>query len=119
MPQSIPLNTGSWDIELDSNGNLSLVEEDYSIAQDVACAIRTFLGECWYDVTLGLPYFGSILGQRPPASLITSLVTDAALTVATVTSVTVIRLVLNQQRVLTGTVIVVSTSSTQPLVVSF
>lgn len=119
MPQSIPLNTSSWDIELDSNGNLSLADEDYSIAQDVASAIRTFLGECWYDVTLGLPYFGTILGQRPPASLISSLVVDAALTIATVTSVTVIRLVLSQERVLTGTVIVVSTSSTQPLVVSF
>lgn len=119
MPQSIRLNTNPWDIELDSNGNLSLANEDYSIAQDVASAIRTFLGECWYDVTLGLPYFGTILGQRPPASLITSLVVEAAKTVATVTSVTVVRLVLSEGRTLTGTVIVVSESSTQPLVVSF
>lgn len=119
MPQTIPLNTGSWDIELDSNGNLALTDEDYSIAQDVASAIRTFLGECWYDVTLGLPYFGTILGQRPPSSLLISLVTEAALTVATVTSVTVVRLLLTQDRVLSGSVIVVSTSSTQPLVVSF
>lgn len=119
MPQSVPLNTVSWDIELDSNGNLSLAAEDYSIAQDVASAIRTFLGECWYDVTLGLPYFGKILGERPPASYITSLVVQAALTIATVTSATVARLALNANRQLTGTVIVVSTESTQPLVVSF
>lgn len=119
MPKTIPLDADSWDIQLDSNGNLTLTDESYSIAQDVASAIRTFLGECWYDVTLGLPYFGTILGQRPPSSLLISLVTDAAMTVATVTSVTVVRLLLSQDRVLTGTVVVVSSSSTQPLVVSF
>src|SRR5690348_6146263 len=66
--QTLPLDTSSWDLVLDSNGNLSLSGKDYSIAQDVASAIRTFKGECWYDVTLGLPYFQSVLGQYPPPS---------------------------------------------------
>lgn len=119
MAQTLPLNTSTWDIELDSNGNLTLADPDYSIAQDVASAIRTFLGECWYDVTLGLPYFGQILGQLPPASLITSLLEQAAKTVIGVTAVTVISLGLNKDRQLTGTVVVVSTDSNTPLVVSF
>lgn len=119
MAQTLPLKPDTWDIELDSNGNLTLAEPDYSIAQDVASAIRTFLGECWYDVTLGLPYFGQILGQLPPASLITSQLEQAAKTVVGVTAVTVVSLGLNQARQLTGTVIVVSTDSNTPLVVSF
>lgn len=119
MAQTIPLNASTWDIELDSNGNLTLAEPDISIAQDVASAIRTFLGECWYGATLGLPYFGQILGQLPPASLITSLLEEAAKTIVGVTAVTVVSLGLNASRQLTGTVIVVSTDSTTPLVVSF
>lgn len=41
--QTLPLNTASWDLEPDSLGNLSLADPDYSIAQDVASAIRTFM----------------------------------------------------------------------------
>jgi len=52
--QTLPLNTQTWDLELDSNGNLSLTDPDYSIAQDVASAIRTFLGECLYSATFWL-----------------------------------------------------------------
>ena len=117
--QTLPLDTTSWDLELDSNGNLTLTDPDYSIAQDVASAIRTFQGECWYGVTLGLPYFQSLLGKLPPASYITNLLEQAALTVAGVVSVTVVSLGLNKDRQLTGSVIVVSTDTNTPIVASF
>jgi len=117
--QTLPLDTTSWDLTLDSNGNLSLADPDYSIAQDVASAIRTFQGECWYGATLGMPYFQSILGKLPPRSYITSLLERAALTVAGVVSVTVVNLGLNTQRQLTGSVIVVSTDTNTPIVASF
>lgn len=119
MAQTLPLNPATWDLELDSNGNLSLSGKDYSIAQDVASAIRTFKGECWYDVTLGLPYFQSLLGQYPPPSYIISMIEKAAFTVAGVLAVTVMRLALNANRQLTGSVVVVSTDSETPLIVSF
>jgi bifunctional pyridoxal-dependent enzyme with beta-cystathionase and maltose regulon repressor activities len=117
--QTLPLNTQTWDLELDSNGNLSLTDPDYSIAQDVASAIRTFLGECWYGVTLGMPYFQSILGKLPPASYITNMLEKAASTVPGVVSVTVVSLGLNKSRQLTGSVIVVSTDTNTPIVASF
>lgn len=117
--QTLPLNPTTWDLQLDSSGNLSLTDPDYSIAQDVASAIRTFQGECWYGVTQGLPYFQSLLGKLPPASYITNLLEQAALTVAGVVSVTVVRLGLNKQRQLTGSVIVVSTDTNTPVVASF
>lgn len=117
--QTLPLNTASWDLELDSNGNLTLADPDYSIAQDVASAIRTFQGECWYGATLGLPYFQALLGKLPPASYITNLLEQAALTVAGVLSVTVVSLGLNSDRQLTGSVIVVSTDTNTPIVASF
>jgi len=117
--QTLPLDTTSWDLALDSNGNLSLTDPDYSIAQDVASAIRTFQGECWYGATLGMPYFQSILGKLPPRSYITSLLERAALTVTGVVSVTVVSLGLNAQRQLTGSVIVVSTDTNTPIVASF
>lgn len=117
--QTLPLNTASWDLELDHLGNLALADPDYSIAQDVASAIRTFQGECWYGATLGLPYFQSLLGKLPPRSYITSLLEQAALTVAGVVSVTVVSLGLNAQRQLTGSVIVVSTDTNTPIIASF
>lgn len=117
--QTLPLDTTSWDLVLDNNGNLSLTDPDYSIAQDVASAIRTVLGECWYDVTLGLPYFQSILGKYPPASYLTSLLEQAAQTIAGVTAVTVVSLGLNAKRQLTGSVIVTSTDTNTPIIASF
>jgi hypothetical protein len=117
--QTLPLNTATWDLELDNAGNLSLSDLDYSVAQDVASAIRTFQGECWYDVTLGLPYFQSLLGKLPPASYITNLLEQAAFTVAGVVSVTVVSLGLTKERQLTGSVIVVSTDTNTPIIASF
>lgn len=117
MARTLPLSA-AWDLTLDPAGNLSLTDPDSSIAQDVASAIRTFLGECWYDTGLGLPYFESILGKRPPASLVTAKVTQAALSVADVATVSVTNLAL-ANRALTGTVYVTSTFNPTPVSVTF
>lgn len=69
------------DLVLDANGNIALADEPYSIAQDCASAVRTFLGEAIYDTSLGIPYFDQVLGQWPPVSLIQSLIEQQALTV--------------------------------------
>jgi hypothetical protein len=52
----------------------------------VASAARLFLGELWYSVDAGIPYFEDILGQLPPASLIRAYLERAALTVPGVVS---------------------------------
>lgn len=118
MAKTLPLSRPGWDLVLDSAGDLVLTDSDNSVAQDVASAIRTFIGECWYDTSLGLPYWQSILGKRSPSSLVIAKIRQAAFTVAEVASVTVasLRLV---DRQLAGTVIVTTTFNPQPVTVTF
>ena len=81
MRKTLLLDRSAWDLVLDSAGNIALAAPPYALVQDVASAERTFLGECWYNTTLGIDYFGQILGQLPPSSLLTSLQSKEALTV--------------------------------------
>lgn len=83
---SLFLNTSNWDIELDDLGNIATKQNPYSVAQDVACSCSTFLGEAWYDTTLGLPYFERILGHWPGTQLITSKLQSEALKLSYVQS---------------------------------
>ena len=84
IQNSLLLDQSVWDLVLDVNGNIALAETPYSIAQDVASAIRTFLGECWYDNSLGLPYWQNILGQSPPLQFVDQKITEAAFTIPNV-----------------------------------
>lgn len=79
--KTLLLDTVANDLVLDAYGNIAVADEPYSIAQDVASAVRTFKNECVYDTTLGIPYFDQVLGQWPPASLLQSLIEQQALTV--------------------------------------
>jgi hypothetical protein len=78
------LNPASWDLLADANGNIAMAAPPYAVAQDVASATATFIGEVYFDTTQGLPYFNEILGQRPSLSFIKAKVNSAALTVPTV-----------------------------------
>lgn len=106
MTTSLLLDTAAWDLTLDADGNIALASEPYCLAQDVSCAIRTFIGECWYDTSLGITYFDEILGQYPPIALIKKQLTDAAQTVSS--EVSNIRVIITRfdqvKRVLTGQV---------------
>lgn len=75
------LDTQTWDLITDANGNIAMASDPYSIAQDVASAIRLFQSEQWYDTRPGVPYLGNILGQRPPLQYIKTQIEKAALTV--------------------------------------
>jgi hypothetical protein len=75
------LDTDKWDIVLDAAGNLAIATEPYQFAQDVASAIKLFLGELWYDTTKGVPYFSQVLGHSPPITYFQALMEEAALTV--------------------------------------
>lgn len=80
------LDTQRWDLVLDANRNIALASPPYAMAQDAASAIRTFQGECWYDTTLGVPYFQQILGKQPPLGVLKNAFTTAAKAVPAVTS---------------------------------
>ncbi len=80
------LSPTTGDLCLDSNGNIAVATGEYAIAQDVSSAIKTVLGEVFYNTTLGVPYFQQILGKRPPLPLIKAQLVAAALTVPGVVS---------------------------------
>lgn len=80
------LDAELWDLCVDANGNIAQAEPPYALAQDVASAIKTFLGECWYNVLLGIPYFAQILGKVPPVNVFKAYMVAAALTVPGVVS---------------------------------
>ncbi|MBK3787241.1 hypothetical protein G3A43_44665 [Paraburkholderia aspalathi] len=101
--KTLLLDRTAWDLCLTANGDIACATEPYQIAQDVASAIRTFRGECWYDTTLGLPYWQNILGKLPTVSFIQSEIVRAALTVPNVTAATGTSLAFDNRQ-LSGTV---------------
>lgn len=80
------LDQSVWDLVIDASGNIAMASAPYAIAQDVASAVRLFLGELWYDTKRGIPYWTKILGQLPPASMLIELINQAALSVVDVVS---------------------------------
>jgi hypothetical protein len=99
---SLKLNILSWDLDVDSSGNLALSNEgDETIAQDVAVAVRVWLGESYFDTTFGVPY-REILAQRPAQELVMSLIADTAKTAAGVESIDVELDSYDKSRILTG-----------------
>ena len=86
--RTLLLDRTTWDLCLDSNGNIAVASDPYSIAQDVASAIRLYLGELYYDTTQGVPYNSEILGHNPPIPLLKAAFEAAAMTVPEVKSAT-------------------------------
>ena len=86
MKDTLLLDTETWDLITDSNGNIAVCSAPYSLMQDVASACRLFKGELYYDESAGIPYFEDVLGHSPPLSLVRSYEERAALTVNGVTS---------------------------------
>lgn len=83
---TILLDTLAWDLVLDAAGNIARADEPYSLAQDAASAIKTWLGEVFFDTTLGVPYRQQVFGLNPSIALLKQLFVQAALTVPGVAS---------------------------------
>jgi len=75
------LDPASWDLLLDSHGNVALAAKPYAIAQDVASAVKLFQGELYYDQAKGVPHFQSILGAGQSPLFLAAQLEAAALTV--------------------------------------
>lgn len=82
---SLYINPLTRDLDVDANGNIALASGEYALAQDAACAIKTFKGEVFYDTSLGVDYLGEILGHAPALTLLKAQLEAAALSVAGVT----------------------------------
>jgi hypothetical protein len=79
--QTLLLDVAQWDLVLDANGNIAVASDPYSLAQDAASAIKTFLGEVFWDTTIGVPYLQQIFGVAASLALVKAQLTEAALTV--------------------------------------
>jgi len=82
------LDNTNWDLVVDAAGNIAVAKPPYALAQDVASAIKLFLGELWYDASDGVPYFEEILGHAPPIGVFQDYMVKAALSVPGVVSAT-------------------------------
>ena len=88
-----PTPDSGWDLYA-VDGNIAVITGASAIAQDMASAIKTFLGECWYNLSLGVRYLSppapgagqDILGQRPAPAFIKAQFVAAATTVPGVTA---------------------------------
>jgi hypothetical protein len=103
------LDWDTGDLCLDAQGNIAVAAAPYSIAQDVATALSTFLGECWYDNSLGVPYWQGILGKRPPASYLVAQFEAQALLVPDVATAQASIGGINKQRGLISQIVVTDT----------
>jgi len=110
IQNTLLLDQDAWDLVLDVNGNIALAGAPYSVAQDVSSAIRTFLGECWYNNNLGLPYWERILGEFPPLPYVSQKIIEQALTIPNVIDAEV-NYTSFENRVLSGQVLVTDTDS--------
>lgn len=69
------------DIVLDSTGDIAIATDGYALAQDAASEIQTFLGECYYNSKIGIPYFQNIVNGMPSLAYLKLQFTSAALRV--------------------------------------
>lgn len=119
MASTLLLDRDTWDLVLDAAGNIAVASEPYSLAQDAASAIKTFLGECYWDTTIGVPYLQQIFGGVPPSvSQIKELFVAAAMTVPDVAAAQVF-ITTATGRALTGQVQVTSKVTGQVAVAPF
>jgi len=112
MAATLALDPAAWDLVLDTSGNLAVLSDPDSLAQDAASAIKLFLGEYYWDTTTGVPWLQQILSPPPPSAppplaLLKELLIDAALTVPGVASAQVF-IASFSNRSVTGQVQVVS-----------
>ncbi len=97
------LTVDTWDLCVDALGNIAMASGAYALAQDAASACRTFLGEVYYDNSVGVPYWQSILGKPASLPLVRAALQEAAMSIQGVTGARVY-LSTVEDRVLTGQV---------------
>lgn len=113
------LNASTWDLALDGFGNMASFSGGLDIAQDAASAIKLFLGELYYDTTIGVPYFNQVFGPSYSAGTVQNLLQNAALSVpGIVSAVAQISAFDYAHRILTGKVLV-TTDTGQNLTIFF
>ena len=110
MLSSEPSN---WDLMVDASGNIAVITGPAAVAQNVASALKTFLGEVFFDTTMGVPYFQQILGQEYSLSLLQAQFNAQALSVSDVVDSETIINSIGSDRAVSGTVKFIDTTGQQ------
>lgn len=98
------LDPRTWDLALDTQGNIAVADQEYGQAQDIASSCRVFLGDDYYNKNDGIPYLESIMGKiKYPVSLYQRHLHDRSMLVEGVVSVNV-KLIQLKDRVQSGTI---------------
>jgi len=79
--RSLAIDQDTWDLMLDSSGQIAVTSGAYAIAQNVANATRLFTNDAWYDRQRGIPHFLLELGHKPSLSVVRNRFRQAALSV--------------------------------------
>lgn len=59
-----PASPNYGDIKI-VNGDFVLIDGNDAILQDIITRLRTFLGECFMDNTVGIDYFNQVMVKNP------------------------------------------------------
>ncbi len=102
--KTIFLNPYTWDLELDTQGNIAIATDVYQQAQDIASSCRVFRGDDYYKKNDGIPYLEEIMGKSGyPISLYQRQLHDRSILVDGVVSVNV-RLNPLKDRIMSGNI---------------
>lgn len=93
-----------WDITVDSTGNIAILEGPAAVAMDVACACQVFLGECYYNNTLGIPWQENILGKQFSGSYLAQKLEAEAMKISVVTDAIAVVTIDRTTRKVTATI---------------
>jgi hypothetical protein len=102
---TLMLDPVAWDLVTDDLGNIATVAAPYALAQTVSNALRTWLGEVYYNTAIGVPYRQTIFNGPNSLPVVNALLQAQAMTVNGVVAAAV-ALDTITDRVLTGTVYV-------------
>lgn len=80
----------TWDLCLDTSGNIAMATDEYQQAQDIATSCRVFLKDDYYNQQDGIPYLEEIMGRSAyPLALYQRNLHDRAMLVPNIVSVDV------------------------------
>lgn len=78
--------TSSGDLDF-TGDNLTLIDGQEAIAQDITVNLQLFLGEWFLDTRIGMPYYEKVLGKKPRIPVLKNLFQKALLQINGVESI--------------------------------
>ncbi|MCE2578678.1 hypothetical protein NO263_09950 [Gluconacetobacter entanii] len=107
---SLLLDRTTWDLCVTASRDIAVASAPYCVLQDVATAVRTFVGECWYDTAKGIAYFSLILGVGQSPAAFRAQVEATAKAVSGVADARCVLTAIGADRVLSGAILVTLTT---------